>query len=388
MVVASVAVGGRAEQRAVSTTTTVPATEAATTVGSDPVDPTAVSSALRPLLVPDAAGRVRFGNGPALGVPSGLVALVVAGDRVFRVDLDDPTVTLTSIVVDGQRPMARTTIGLLVARYGNEPILVPPDGGDPIPLAVSGSYVGEGPPGRLWFADEELGRFRLRFVAPTSAGAVVEAELGDAPDVGLGGRLVVVDGELGALAVGPDGTYLVSGAAPPRRISPGRVSGAAGAFALEQHCAEQLDCTTVVLDVGTGERRALPSATPDTAGFGAALSPDGRYVVVSSLLGAGNNVVHARLTLVGLDGTSVELGGSESVCVVACAGAPAWSPDGSWLVGVRDTGTLWAWAPGRDAPVTITLPNATVDGWPLYAASVVVVPAAWTLTTLPVDARG
>ena len=53
---------------------------------------------------------------------------------------------------------------------------------------------------------------------------------------------------------------------------------------------------------------------------------------------------------------------------------------------LRGSATLWFWRPGLDAPGTIELPNATLDGWLLSAQSMVLVPRAWSLSTAPAPA--
>ena len=386
---AGVVSGDGTARQAAPTSDASPTTIAATaTPSTTPSSTTTDAPTPRPSIVAGARDRVRFGAAPVLGEATGLAALVVSGDRVFRVDLDDPVVTLAGLDVHGTSVVARSTLGLLVFSYDRRPVLYGADGAAPVALGADdgagAGYAGEGPPGRLWFTDYANGAPRLRFVEPAQSVAAVDVDLADVN--GSTAIRVVTDGTLGALVVAPGGTYLATGDAPPRRVTTGVVSAAAGGFALEHTCDVRLRCTAAMLDLRSGVRRTLPVSLPDATGFGGLVAPDGRFAVTAELLGASNDTIRARLAVAGVDGTTVDLGATASLCVAGCQGAPTWSPDGRWLAGLRDSATLWFWRPGLDAARTIELPNATLDGWLLSAQSMVLVPRAWSLSTAPAPA--
>ena len=359
-VVAAGVVGSRRGEKAIPpgttrSTTPISAFTPTTDVVSE-LPTTTPQTAAPPTTTTTAPGPISIGTAPLLGEPTGLAALVVvAAGHVLRIDFDTATATPTPVELNGDGAyLARTSLGMLVATFQRrgEVRLYRYDGSEPSTIDVPGTFIGEGPPGRLWFSDYENAVFgvpRLHYIEPASGDGVVNVGL-DTPTSNM-----LVDGS-GLLTVAPGGTYRVQPPAPPTRISTGTAIGAGDHFVVERSCDRQLRCDVAVLDTSTGRRRPVSVvglASLETGLGGALVSPDGKWVASMQLV-VENNIGHGRLTVAGVDGSVVDLGGFENPCISPqCPTSPSWSADGSWLIGVRDHETIWAWRPGLSAPLEV-----------------------------------
>ena len=367
LVVASVALGGGGDNAVAPTTarsaapvaraTVAPAaatTEAASSTSSS-VDETTPPEG--PATTQPTSGRV--GSGPLLGEPSGLVVYSVTVGRLVRLDLDSGVITETAFAM-GSDQIWPTSVGAVAQSSDRNLVLVPPDGTPPRRLAGSGAWLlGEGPPGRLWYQEPSAG----------------EAELGlfyrDGPDgepvrvavpAGRNGQLLP-DGTGGVLVSAGGGVYRLVPRAPPRRLGSGYLVDARNGYSLEYTCDAVMVCGFVVRDVRTGVVRPAPGDAARVFGAGGGqLSPDGRWVLVRS--GGSEGTPSSGITALGPDAATVDLGSApDGGCVTAnCPAAPSWSPDGRWVIGSREPGVLWAWRPGLDAPLTITIPRDIGNG--------------------------
>ena len=374
-VVAASVVSGRTGGQVTSSSTTyqpTPIKALPITTNIDIERPTTTPGTAAPLSTTTVPGPVSIGTAPLLGEPTGLAALVVAGERVFRIDFDAAAAMPINGGISNNALSAPTSLGLLYNISQVASVLYPYDGSTARTLNVRGSFLGEGPLGRFWFVDydeAELGKAHVRFVETASSDAVTEVDVG-APTDNL-----FVDGH-GLLAVAPGGTYRIDPPSPPTRISDGIAVAAANNFIVERSCDRQLRCAIVVLDTRTGRRRTLLNdlRTSQRDGLGGAvISPDGEWVATMQPV-FDNNVVHGRLSINGADGSTIDIGEIENPCVdPRCFASPRWSPDGSWLIGLRDQQTMWAWRPGLTAPLDVRLP-VELNGSAPGIGSIVVIP--------------
>ena len=321
-----------------------------------------------------AGGPVSIGSAPLLGEASGLDALVAAAGSVHRIDLDAATTTRTNTEFLGDENLIATSLGLLSPPNSpSPPTLYPYDGSPPRSIGEGQSnFVGEGPPGRLWFVEySQNSGPRVYYVEPGSG------VLGTLPDIEVPFANFIADGSSGVLTVAPGGTYRIRESQPPERISDGEVIAAANGYLVERTCDRQLHCVVQVIDTRTGAQRVVP--TPVSSGvndFGALVSPDGRWVVMMKSEASTDNGFRARVTIAGVDGSLVEIGAVENQCFGSgCPGAPRWSHDGSWLVGLLRSGEVWVWRPGLAAPrlVPLAVPMNAVS---VGVVSIVLIPHA------------
>lgn len=320
------------------------------------------------------------GRGSLLDRPTGLAILAASDGRIVRIDLDDGTVVSAPADLAGRAYLVRTLRGVLTVSFERGSVLFPDDGAAPVRLGLgTPNYLGEGPRGRLWFADYAAS-------ADTSVRYVDTDRLAPAVTVdtaGLQGRLVG-DGAAGLLAEAAGRTVRLRGrAGAPEPVAVGSPVAAANGFVVERICDDAAPCRLAVLDTRIGTARMLPATGGnDEAGFGILVSPDGRWIVTARLVSAGNDRIRAQRTLVGVDGTVVDLGPTDSPCLGSgCEDSPSWAADGSILVGTRTGGELWVWQPGLSLPQTLTLTLPT--GVTLVQASLAVVPRAMSLPATP-----
>jgi len=331
------------------------------------------------------AGPVSVGTAPLFGEVIGLDALVVSAGRAYRIDLDAATAVPIPIAFLGGGFVVPISLGVLAVPFDQfAAVLYPYDGSTPRTVATAGPrFVGEGPPGRLWFIDYQgtATGSRLGYVDTASSDALVAVET----ETRLGGFLP--DGISGVLTVAPGGTYRIVPPQSAERISDGAAIAARNGYVVEAMCDGQLRCGYAMLDTTSATRRPLP--TPPGAGrdgFGALISPDGQWVAAQSA--PSSDAMNGRLTIVGVDGSVADLGVADSVCEGPfCLGAAGWAPDRSVLVGVRGGGTVWMWRPGftepRTAPLSVLIGNVQLD-----PASIVLIPHEATFSSVPVASSG
>ena len=383
MATAGVLTGGQGERSSSSTTTATPSTSTSSTspTTTPPViasSTTAATTDITAATVTTVARTIRLGSAPLLGAASGLDVLVMSGLVVYRVDLDAATATLTALTVTDFGFFRQTSVGVLktVSNQSDQPVLYPTDGSPPRLLEVRGNFLGEGPPGRLWFRDYGNDGSKIAFVEPTSSTKAVALDSTGLPDN------VLADGLHGLLGVAPGGIYRLQPPAPAQRISDGNLLAATNGYLVDHTCDSHLHCTTGVLDTRTGHRQALPTSPPPNY-FGAMVSSDGRWVLMTRFLNGGNTT-RGQLTMTGIDGSTVDLGITDIFCDGrGCGGSPGWSPDGHWLVGVRDGQTLWAWRPGLKAPLPVPLSTADTTNAMPVAGSILLVSHATVISARP-----
>lgn len=335
-VAASVVGTGPPDRRGAPTTTAAPATTTRPPRATTTRPTTAVAPA-EPLAPP---------AGPLLGETTGLGLLLWAADGVFRLDLDAGTLVRTRLRSEDGDPDL-TSVGLVFQALDGPArrLLRPGDERPATVSAASGPFVGEGPPGRLWFVDYvdqgEAIWYRdgtaNRIDVPIPAGASMTR-----PD-GVGGLVVQAPGGVYALAT-PD--------AAPRRIASGQLLWWGYGRALVAECDDQLRCGATVYDLRSGEARTAPRGFVRGAFAFQAVSPDG-----TQLLALNDDPAQATLTAVGLGGGITRLGPIRSPCFIAeCGGAVVWSPDGRWLFWVSGDEQVSAWRVGLADPIVVPVP--------------------------------
>lgn len=286
--------------------------------------------------------------GPVLGDKTGLGLLVWAADGVFRLDLDTGAIERTRLrPLDGNPDL--TSVGIVFHDVDtNRRRLLTPGAGEPVTISTTpGRYLGEGPPGRLWFADYE----------PTSDGpSIWYQELGRTRidvTVPAGAQDVRIDGLGGLVLQAPGGIYVQ--AAPgetPRRLSAGQLIWVGDGLVLEAACDDVLRCGPRLHDLRTGTARDAPRGFREGAFAFSSASPDGQQLLT---VRAGVSDFY-ELATVDLAGRTTALGPTRSPCFSAdCDGRPVWSPDGRWLFWVSGDDVVSAWRAGLAAPIAVSL---------------------------------
>ena len=368
LVIGSVLVGRGSDPSADSASTTDPRL---------PLTRPSTATTTRPSARPTVAGTptslvtAALGSGPLLGQPSRLALYALASGLVYRIDLDTGVAVEISLQVFGDQ-LWSTSLGVVTAARDGSLLLFPVDGGPVLTLSETpAQFLGEGPAGRLWY--QQYGDGAVPSTVWSRYGAGGAAIAVDLPATVTG--QVWPDGLGGVLVEAPGGIYRITASQPARRISTGVVLDARNGYLLEYGCDEAMVCGTSVRDLRTNAGRTVTPPTSDGLA-GAMVSPDGRWLVVGSRTDTGGPAGPVRAS--GPAGQDVDLGVSiNGGCMVRwCPDAPTWAPDGSWLFGVRDATTLWAWHPGLDAPRLITVPERVGDGvFIRFNGSVVPVPA-------------
>lgn len=327
---------------------TVPATATTATTGSGAASTAVAMRAEASTTMVSTASPI--GIGPLLGEPTGLGLLVVVGNGTFRIDLYAGMILPAGLRLDPLE-FEITPLGLLQRSSDGVSLWRAPGRGEPRSLPKT-SFLGVGPPQRLWFKQPE---------AEPRGFTVWYEEAGvDRVDVDLprGSEIVLPDG-LGGLVIGAlGGIYRWQpGDWTPRRFSVGSVLSAAGGFVLAAECDDDLGCGAVVHDLRTGTSRPAP-IVPGLEGpyaYGQ-VARDGEV-----LLALRTENGDPSLVAVTMAGAVVDLGKARLGCLRSgCAAMPHWSPDGRWLFWVEDPTTIAAWRLGLDRPVEIRLPDAAL----------------------------
>lgn len=367
----SVASGGGGGESGPTTTTVEAATTTTTT------ETTTWSAEATAPITTTTLGPVALGAGPLLGEPTSLTLLVTLGADLHAVDLDTGIAQPLNAGRMGNAGSAGmlTSVGLLLPDNGSGLLqLLRPGAKEAMPLVEQTrpsadqpffggyNYIGEGPPGRLWLTIYGPTPAQVGYVEPAIGPDV--HPLGPAFAVGL----MKADGLGGVVFSGPGGVYRLVPGETPTRLSTGYLQDAVNGHVLTVECDELLQCGLQVRDLRRGTSWSAPMADGDLTvpGVVPVLAPDGRHVVLSPFGGgvplrSGEGTVR----VVGDDGAMVTFRetvfGSGNCFNYGCQGAMVWSTDGSWLFGLQDSATLWAWRPGLDAPRTVELPGS-IDG--------------------------
>ena len=235
----SVAAGGGSGQTRAPTSTTTPATTSTTTasVWSSPSTTSDAPTTTTTL------GPVSLGAGPLFGETTGLSALTMLSSYLYRIDLDTGiAVPVPNGPVSGDAVQGiLTSIGLLVGDQNGSLRLVRAGSTGPTPLIGAGpggadvslngaSYIGEGPPGRLWLMTYDEHGQHVGYVEPLRDGGFGEVPM----TVSTGGARA--DGLGALLFTAPGGAYRVEPGGSPRRFREGYVVGATAGRALTLEC--------------------------------------------------------------------------------------------------------------------------------------------------------
>jgi len=177
-----------------------------------------------------------------------------------------------------------------------------------------------------------------------------------------GVQYALPDGLGGLVASAPGGVYRLTAAGGAARLAPGALVDVSNGHVLEERCDADLRCRYWVHDLRAGTERPGPELSSQSgpgglAGGSATISPDGAWVARLRPVGAptgGSFGTPTELTVTGADGATVDLGVVAFDCAgIGCDGGLRWSPDGSWLFGLRSLDELFAWRPGLAAPVSL-----------------------------------
>ena len=335
-----------------TTTTPPPATDAPTTV---------------PVLAPVAPAPVTVGAGPLLGEPTGLTLVVGLSGTVYRLDLDAGVATPLPGAprVDESGP-ALTSVGLLRGGALGVTLERPgaPERGLRSPGLDDGSsgppyqYIGEGPPGRLWFVSF-TGATNDVWYVDVADDIADGAAFGSVDPAGVVGA----DGLGGVLFGAAGGTYARRTPGASERISEGNLVAVNGPAALVAECDAALACRWRVLDRrrGVDWSVAMTLAELTAPTFAVGVAADGHAVarVVANFPDRPNEQDGFVLQIVGPDGELVRVHLPRLVgfqCPpLGCRPYFVWSPDGRWLFAQIEADSFWAWRPGLAEPVVVRL---------------------------------
>lgn len=360
---ASVLSGGGGGQSA-PTTTTVSATTttAAPTTTTDATTTAATTTTTLP-------APFRVGTPNMFGEPTALQLLVTMSSDLVHVDVDSGIAEVIARDVlrnDGSGAGIATSVGLVTNELNSGlPGLLRPGAAKAEPLVdidpskpfFGASYLGEGPPGRLW-----IGRFYnnaqiVGYVEPNAHTGFVE--LGSPPQYGQ----MKADGLGGIVFSAPGGVYRWLPGGAPERVSRGVLLDAVGGHMSTIECDERLACVVLVTHLVDGTSWRSGQLVLTAGGFNGfpALAPDGRHIALSVPTDQNGNSGDLTVTVYGEDATVVTFTApsfSQGFCgPFGCQGPGTWATDGSWFVGIESSDTLWAWRAGLDAPVTARLPQ-------------------------------
>lgn len=323
-----------------------------TTRAARPATTSAAAEATAPASSTTTAKLPGLGPGPLLGEQTGLGLLVWSADGVYRVDLDASKLERTALrSADGDPD--RTSIGLVLqsVEQGTRRLLAPGAARAATVSAESGTFLGEGPPGRLWFLDYASDEVRSEAIwyrdgTANRIDVPLPADVQMAVPDGLGGLVLQAPGSVFVMAA-PDAT--------PRRLAYGTLIWAGDGHALVAECSDELRCAPTVYDLRDGSSRNTPRGFVGGAFAFSALSPDGTHLFAVDAVGGGT-----ELTAVGVGGGITRLGPIRTPCFSpSCNSAVVWSPDGRWLFWVSGDGDVSAWRVGLADPIVLSLAGRT-----------------------------
>lgn len=271
---------------------------------------------------------------PLLGVKSRWELFGRGPAGVIRVEFADGLVTHTAIPPLASTGPVSFVVGpdfAIVRPLDVVPGYIVPDGRPAHALAADlarGGVALPGPdPADLWVPAGSRGRETMTLVdadgRPTGASIVIPAgmRVDGQPD---GSGYLLLRGSGGVYLARPDGL---------RRITTGALLAVGVNRWLTAECDAAGDCATVVIDRGTGARRVLNTAEPQTGYQPGTISPDGAIAAIRQTDPTGVHLLDLatgadrRLDVL-VDPTS---GGATMV----------WSPDSRWLFIAGAGGTLY-----------------------------------------------
>lgn len=378
----SVATGGDRRSAAPTPTTVIAATTTTTAAG-------ATTSSDAPTTT-TTLGPVAVGTGPMFGETTGLSLVTTFSSELYRIDLDTGiAVPLHAGPQSGDAGLGiLTTVGLVVGDQNGSLRLLAPGATTPAALVdpadatsrlvVNGAnFVGEGPPGRLWLMSYDDAGQHVGYLEPARGGGFTEVPM----PVSTGG--VRADGLGGVLFTAPGGVYRAEPGGSPSRVSEGYLLDAANGHVLTLECDASLRCVWQVLDQATGSTWRVP-VDGDVASLfngGAALSPDGEHIVRT--LAADSTpqpAARVRIEVFGREGRLAvfdeTLFGNSYCSPFGCGNSAVWSTDGTWLVGLSASDSMWGWRPGLAAPVVAPVAPVTEAGSPGLSGMVAVGPTS------------
>jgi len=184
---------------------------------------------------------------------------------------------------------------------------------------------------------------------------------------------------LGALLfTAPGGAYRVEPGGSPRRFREGYVVGATAGRALTLECDASLHCAWTVVELATGDSWSVAAqgdASSSLYNGSALLSPDGAHVVITSPVDPLQPSNRTRFQIYDRNGLVVvfeqDMFATSFCSPLGCGSSAAWSTDGTWLLGLGSSDTMWGWRPGLAAPILAQLPSPS-DGHRLLFSGLLV----------------